>query len=85
METTIQTLGWIGTFFVILAFFLVSNKKVESDSKAYQSMNLLGAVGVGVNVFHQGAWPAFTLQVIWGIISISILIKVLTKKINHGR
>lgn len=80
MEMLIQIIGWIGTFFIITAFFLASNKKVESDSKMYQSMNLLGAVGVGINVFHQEAWPAFTLQVIWGIISISVLIKVLMKK-----
>jgi hypothetical protein len=38
-------------------------------------MNLIGAIGVGINVFHQGAWPAVVLQVIWGIIAIAALFK----------
>ncbi len=75
METLIQIIGWIGTFFVITAYLLISHGKVNGKSKVYQSMNLLGAVGVGINVFHLHAWPALALQVIWGIISISILIK----------
>ncbi len=39
-------------------------------------MNLFGALGVGVNVFIQQAWPALTLQVVWGIIAIFSLIKM---------
>ena len=38
-------------------------------------MNLLGAIGVGVNIFHQQAWPAIALQVVWGIIAIAALTK----------
>ena len=46
-------------------------------------MNLFGAVGVGVNVFYQQAWPALALQIIWGIIAISILIKSKDKVKNQ--
>lgn len=75
MELLIQIIGWIGTFFVIAAYLLISHKKVDGGSRIYQTMNLLGAIGVGINVFHQHAWPAVALQVIWGFISIMILIK----------
>ncbi len=75
METLIQIVGWVGTFLIVLAYFLVSYKKVDGSSKIYQAMNLLGAIGVGVNVFHQQAWPAVALQVVWGIIAIITLIK----------
>jgi hypothetical protein len=75
METLIEILGWIGTILILLAYFLVSNKKVSGDSTVYQLMNLLGVIGVGVNVFHQRAWPAVALQVVWGIIAIFALIK----------
>ncbi len=74
METLIQIVGWVGTFLIVLAYFLVSYKKVDGSSKIYQAMNLLGAMGVGVNVFHQQAWPAVALQVTWGIIAIVALI-----------
>lgn len=75
METLIQIVGWVGTFLIVFAYFLVSYKKVDGSSKIYQAMNLLGAIGVGVNVFHQQAWPAVALQVVWGIIAIIALIK----------
>lgn len=71
-------IGWIGTFLIVLAYFLVSTKKVDGQSKSYQTLNLLGAIAVGVNVLHQHAWPALALQIIWGIIAIVSLIE--TKK-----
>lgn len=76
MELAITIGGWIGTGLVLLAYFLVSNKKVSGDSAAYQLMNLLGVIGVGINVFHQKAWPAVALQAIWGLIAIAALIRV---------
>ncbi|MDO8663492.1 MAG: hypothetical protein Q7K28_01465 [Candidatus Wildermuthbacteria bacterium] len=75
MSALIQIVGWVGTFLIIFAYFLVSYKKVDGSSKIYQAMNLLGAIGVGVNVFHQQAWPAVALQVVWGIIAIIALVK----------
>ncbi len=75
MEIFIQSAGWVGTFLIMLAYFLVSNKKVESSSQLYQVMIFLGAIGVGINVFHQRAWPAVALQITWGIIAIVALVK----------
>ena len=75
METLIQIVGWVGTFLIVFAYFLVSYKKVDGSSKIYRAMNLLGAIGVGVNVFYQQAWAAVALQVVWGIIAIVALIK----------
>jgi len=78
MEIASQAIGWVGIFLIVLAYFLVSTKKVDGQSKSYQTLNLLGAIAVGVNVLHQHAWPALALQIIWGIIATISLIK--TKK-----
>lgn len=75
METLIQTTGWIGTILIVLAYFLVSYRKVSGTSKIYQAINLFGAIGVGINVFYQQAWPAVALQIVWGIIAIIALMK----------
>lgn len=75
MEIFIQAVGWVGTLLVVLAYFLVSNKKIDSSSGYYQLLNLFGAIGVGVNVFHQQSWPALTLQIVWGIIAIFSLLR----------
>jgi hypothetical protein len=70
-----EIIGWIGTFLIVAAYFLVSTKKIGSQSNLYQLFNLLGAIGIFVNVFRKGAWPAVALQVIWGIIAIISLFK----------
>ena len=80
MEIFSQIIGWVGTFLIVLAYFLVSNNKISAESKRYQLINLFGAIGIGFNVFYQQAWPAFTLQIIWGIIAIVSIIKILRKK-----
>lgn len=73
MDILIQAVGWVGTGFIVVAYLLVSTKKVSGDSKLYQTLNLFGAIGVGANVFHQQAWPALALQVVWAIIAIVAL------------
>ena len=75
MEVLIQTLGWIGTLLIVSAYYLVSSKKLTGNNRTYQAMNLFGAIGVGIHVFYQEAWPAVALQSIWGIIAILSLIK----------
>jgi hypothetical protein len=77
MEIFAQIVGWIGAFLVVLAYFLVSYKKVQGDSGVYQLMNLVGAIGVGINAFYQEAWPSFAIQIVWGIIAIVALAKSL--------
>ncbi|MBI5077914.1 MAG: hypothetical protein HZB11_00915 [Candidatus Yonathbacteria bacterium] len=80
MEIMIQTVGWLGSFLLIFAYILVSAKKVDGSSKVYQAMNLFGAIGVGVSVFHQGAWPAFMVNVFWCTVAVIALLKVSNKR-----
>lgn len=81
MNIYAQIIGWLGTFLIVLAFLLNENKILNSENKSYQILNILGATGVGINVFIQKAWPAFILQIIWIIIAIITLIKIQNKKI----
>lgn len=75
MEIFPHIVGWIGACLVVLAYFLVSYKNIQSDSKAYQWMNLIGAIGVGINASSQEAWPSFVIQIVWGAIAITALAK----------
>jgi len=81
MEIFSQIVGWIGTFLVVLAYYLVSTKKIDASSHYYQVLNFFGAIGIGVNVFYQSAWPAFALQVVWGVIAIFSLMRLELKTI----
>ncbi|MBI2020294.1 hypothetical protein HYS94_02630 [Candidatus Daviesbacteria bacterium] len=67
--------GWIGAGLVISAYFLVSTKKLPPISVTYQLMNLFGALGVGINVLVQEAYPSLAIQILWAMIAVYGLYK----------
>ena len=71
--TWYDLVGWIGAFLVVGAYLLVSTKKLTGTSRTYQFLNLLGAIGVGINAFYQMAWPSFGIQVVWAGIALLAL------------
>ena len=74
MNIYIEIVGWCGAILILIAYFLVSQNKLHSNSKLYQYLNLLGAIGVGINVFYQQSWPALGLQVVWALIALKSLL-----------
>ncbi|NIA02296.1 MAG: hypothetical protein GWP15_02850 [Nitrospirae bacterium] len=74
----IETVGWMGTVLIVLAYFLISNAYVVGDSFVYQLMNLSGAVFLGISLVVKKAWPALTLQVIWSVIAVWALVTIWT-------
>lgn len=75
MNLLTQIIGWFGIALVVLAYFLLSTKRLSAQSKYYQVLNLFGAIAISINVFHQQAWPAFALQIIWGAIALLSIFK----------
>lgn len=74
--------GWIGMTLIILAYFLLSQKKLKSNSVTYNLLNLFGAAGILANTFVLKSWPSVVLNVIWITIAIySILNKIKTKPV----
>jgi len=65
----VEVMGWTGAFLLLLAYFLLTKKKISSKSLHYQGMNLVGSVLVGVNAFFNGAYPSLMINVIWLIIA----------------
>ena len=72
-------LGWIGMILVLIAYVLLSIKKID-NGKTYQVLNLLAAIFMAIGVYPKNAWFSFALQVIWGLIAIVALIKMKNKK-----
>lgn len=67
--------GWIGTALILGAYYLVSTNKLGGTDARYQLMNAFGALGVGLNVFYQHAWPALALQIVWLGIAVTGILK----------
>ena len=79
-EAFFQIAGWIGAAMVVLAYFLITYKKVDGASISYQTLNLLGCVGVAINAFHQAAWPSLGIQIVWGVVAILGFVNIFSKK-----
>jgi cell division protein FtsW (lipid II flippase) len=74
-DLIVELIGWVGMALVLVAYLLITLKKVEIDSKSYHSMNLVGAFMIGFNSVVNGAYPSGVLNIIWGLIAIYGLIQ----------
>ena len=58
-------LGWIGTVLYLIAYLLISLKKLEGDSLAYQGMNIAAGILLVINTFYWHAYPSLGLNAAW--------------------
>jgi hypothetical protein len=65
----ISILGWSGAGMVLLAYFLVSTKRLEGDSVVFQFLNLVGSALIIVNSLHYGALPSVAVNGVWILIA----------------
>lgn len=61
----IDILGWVGTIGYLVAYTLISLKKVEGDSFIYQGMNFLAGIFLVINTIYWKAYPSAALNVAW--------------------
>lgn len=66
-------LGWVGTILYLVAYYLVSIKKVEGDSFSYQSMNIVAGILLVINTFYWRAYPSLGLNAAWILIGLFTL------------
>lgn len=77
----IDILGWLGVVLFLVAYALVSTKKLEGDSVIYQTMNILGGVFLVTNSFYYRAMPSVGVNVAWiGIAIFALARKQLAEK-----
>lgn len=70
MATTllIDILGWMGSSLYLLAYALVSLRKVEGDSLLYQGMNIFAGVLLVIYTLSLGAYATTGLNAVWVLI-----------------
>jgi hypothetical protein len=68
-----DALGWIGAAALLVAYAMVSHKKLEGDSIVYQALNIIGSLLLAVNTVFYRAYPSSFVNMIWiGIAVFSI-------------
>lgn len=72
----IHVLGAIGTILVLAAYFLVSSRRISSESRAFQLLNLIGAVMLALYSVVLAAWSSVALNAIWSVIALVALWRI---------
>ena len=65
LHIIIDILGWVGTILFLVAYALVSMKKVEGDSVVYQGMNIVAGTLLVINTLYLRAYPSAGLNGAW--------------------
>ena len=84
-EFLIELGGWVGTAALLLAYGLVSTRRLAGDSVPYQALNVAGGALVLINSFHHGAMPSVAVNVFWIAIGLFALSRVFAGKAGNGR
>jgi hypothetical protein len=65
-----DAIGWTGAALLLVAYAMLSSKKLEVDSTAYQLLNIIGSVFLVANTIFYRAYPSSFVNVIWAGIAI---------------
>jgi len=63
-------IGWVGAVALLIAYALVSSKKLEGDSAAFQLLNVGGSILLAANTIFYGSYPSTFVNLIWAGIAI---------------
>ena len=75
----IESLGWIGTLSYLLAYFLLTTKKLQADRPLFHVLNIIGAVGLVFNALKLKDYPNLAANLVWGLIALIALIALSIK------
>ena len=65
-----NAIGWAGAAALLVAYAMVSSRKLEGDSGAYQVLNISGSLLLAVNTIFYGSYPSTVVNLIWAAIAV---------------
>lgn len=75
----IELAGWLGAALLLLAYALVSFRKLLPDSTAYQSMNFIASCMLVANTVYWRAYPSAVVNLVWILIAVAAFIRAVTR------
>ena len=64
-KVIVDVAGWIGVVLLLLAYGLVSVRRLEGDSTSYQLLNVAGSALLIVNSYYNRAFPSVAVNLFW--------------------
>jgi hypothetical protein len=71
----IDVIGWIGAVAILVAYALVSTRKLEGTSLPYQLLNLVGGACLIANTIYYKAYPSTFVNLVWAGIAIYTIVR----------
>ena len=65
-----DAIGWVGAAALLVAYAMVSSRKWEGHSSAFQLLNVGGSALLAANTIFYGAYPSTFVNIIWAAIAI---------------
>jgi hypothetical protein len=65
-----DTIGWVGAIALLIAYAMISHKKLEGDSAAFQLLNIGGSLLLAANTIFYGSYPSTFVNLIWAGIAV---------------
>ena len=84
-ESWVHVIGTVGAALLLLAYYLVSKKKVDGGSRFYQVLNVTGAGMLAVLTAVTGAWAAMGLNVVWVVIGVATIGRISLERKNEKK
>jgi len=73
--TTIDWIGFLGVFQILLAYFLNVVGKISNKHLAFILLNLVGASMACLASILLNYWPFIILEAVWALVSLYALLK----------
>jgi hypothetical protein len=80
-----DTIGWVGAVALLIAYALISFKRLEGDSTTFQFLNIGGSVLLAANTIFYGSYPSTFVNLIWAgiaVFSIATRKRVASRQVN---
>ena len=65
-----DAIGWMGAAALLVAYAMISHKKLEGDSAVYQLLNISGSLLLAANTIFYGSYPSTFVNLIWAGIAV---------------
>ena len=65
-----DAIGWVGAIALLIAYAMVSHKKLEADSAMYQLLNISGSLLLAANTIFYGSYHSTFVNLIWAGIAV---------------
>lgn len=71
--------GWIGAVLLLVAYALLSFKKLSGDSLVFQAMNVAAGTFLAVSSYSRDNYPLVFVNSFWSVIGVVAIANLLRK------